>query len=81
MADQVAQMTKDELKELIGSVVEQKLVEMLGDPDEGLTLKKSVRARLLRQKKAVAAGERGEEFEAVVARLGQSQRRCTPSAF
>ena len=72
MADQVAQMTKDELKELIGSVVEQKLVEMLGDPDEGLTLKKSVRARLLRQKKAVAAGERGEEFEAVVARLGQS---------
>jgi hypothetical protein len=66
----VAQMTKDELRELIEASVEQKLLELLGDPDEGLAIRKSVRDRLLRQKEAVAAGERGEAFEDVVRRLG-----------
>ncbi len=70
MAATVAQMTKEELREMIETSIEQKLLEMLGDPDEGLEIKKSVRDRLLRQKKAVAAGERGEPFEDVVRRLG-----------
>jgi hypothetical protein len=68
MADTVAQMTKEELSEMIETSIEQKLLEMLGDPDEGLEIKKSVRDRFLRQKKAVAAGERGEPFEDVVRR-------------
>ncbi len=66
----VAEMSRDELKELIADTVEQKLLELLGDPDEGLEIRKSVQDRLLRQKKAVAAGERGEPFEDVVRRLG-----------
>ncbi len=66
----VAQMTKDELRELIETIVEQKLLELLGDPDEGLPIRKAVRDRLLQQKKAVARGERGEPFEDVVKRLG-----------
>jgi len=66
----VAQMSRDELKEIIAATVEQKLLELLGDPDEGLEIKKTVRARLQRQQKAVAAGERGESFEAVARRLG-----------
>jgi len=70
MAATVAQMTKEELREMIETSIEQKLLEMLGDPDEGLEIKKSVRDRLLRQKKAVAAGERGEPFEDAVRRLG-----------
>ncbi len=70
MATTVGQMSKDELKELIDSAIEEKLLELLGDPDEGLELRKSVRERLLRQKRAVAAGERGEPFEDVVRRLG-----------
>jgi len=63
-------MSRDELKELIEVTLEQKLLELLGDPDEGLEIRKSVRERLLRQKKAVAAGERGEPFEDVIRRLG-----------
>jgi len=63
-------MSKDELKEMIEVTIEQKLLELLGDPDEELEIKKSVRERLLRQKKAVAVGERGEPFEDVVRRLG-----------
>jgi hypothetical protein len=70
MAANVGQMTTDELKEIIGSVVEQKLKKILGDPDEGFEIRADVRDRLLRQKKAVAKGKRGEELEEVVKRLG-----------
>jgi hypothetical protein len=63
-------MTKEELVAIIETSIEQKLLEILGDPDEGLEIKKSVRDRLLRQRKAVAAGERGEPFEDAVRRLG-----------
>jgi hypothetical protein len=70
MATKVAQMTKDELQQMIETTIEQKLLELLGDPDEGLSLRKVLYDRLLRQKKAVAAGERGETFNNVVRRLG-----------
>lgn len=69
MAKIVAEMTADELKQLVGLAVEQKLIELLGDPDEGLVLRESVRKRLLRQKRAVAKGERGELLVDVVRRL------------
>lgn len=66
----VAQMTRDELREMIETTVEQKLLELLGDPDEGLPIRKAVRDRLLRQKQVVAGGERGEPLEDVIRRLG-----------
>ena len=67
-------MTTDELRQMIGAVVEQKLVELLGDPDAGRQLKKAMRDRLLRQKAAVASGERGHALEDVVQRLGLGKR-------
>ena len=69
MAKIVAKMTAKELRELVGSAVEQKLVELLGDPDAGLVIRENVRERLLRQKRAVAKGERGKSLKAVVRRL------------
>ena len=69
MAARVAQMTTGELREMIENVVEQKLLELFGDPDEGLPIRKSVRERLLRQKRAVAKGQRGEALEDVARRL------------
>ena len=65
----VANLTVVQFKDLVRQVVMQTLEEVLGDPDEGLEIKKSVRERLLRQKQAVAKGERGEAFEDVVRRL------------
>jgi hypothetical protein len=62
-------MTKDELRETIETIIEQRLLELLGDPDEGLLIRKLVCDRLLRRKQAVAAGERGEPFEDVVRRF------------
>jgi hypothetical protein len=63
-------MTTSELKEMMEAIIEQKLLELLGDPDEGLPIRQLVRDRPLRQKQAGAAGERGEPFEDVVRRLG-----------
>jgi hypothetical protein len=70
MAAIVARMTKHELKEIIESTVEQKLPELLGNPDQGLVLKKTVKDRLLRQRKTVASGQRGESLAMIVKRLG-----------
>ena len=69
MAKTVADMTATELRQLVSSAVEEKLMQLLGDPDEGVVLRENVRKRLLRQKRAVAKGERGESLEAVVRRL------------
>ena len=70
MSTSVAQMTKREFAQMLSSVVEQKLLELFGDPDDGLVLKESVRKRLIRQKKAVAKGERGVDFAVIRKRLG-----------
>ncbi len=72
MARTVADMTADEFRELVGSAVEQKIVELLGDPDAGLVLRETLRKRLLRQKRAVARGERGESLDTTVRRLNLS---------
>ncbi len=68
----VAELTTEELKTLIRDTVAESLADLLGDPDEGLELRDTVRKQLLHQKSAVAAGERGEAFEDVVKSLGLS---------
>jgi hypothetical protein len=70
MAANVGQLTTDELKEIIGSVLEEKLKELLGDPDDGLEMRREIQERLLSQQKAVADGERGEDLNEIAARLG-----------
>ena len=70
MASTVGHMTKKELVHVISTVVEQKLVELFGDPDEGLELKGNLRKRLIRQKRAVAKGERGIDSATVRKNLG-----------
>ena len=70
MASTVAKMTKHELREIIESTVEQKLLELLGDPDQGLVLRKTLKDRLLRQRKTVSSGERGDSLTAIIRKLG-----------
>jgi hypothetical protein len=47
MSVKAAQMTKDEFEEMVSTLIEQKLCELPGDPDEGLPLRKKVRDRLV----------------------------------
>jgi hypothetical protein len=70
MTETIAQMTKDEFREMIEVIIEQELAELLGDPDEGLKIRDAVRDRLLKQREAVAAGKRGETLENVIEELG-----------
>jgi ABC-type phosphate transport system ATPase subunit len=70
----IAQMTQEEFKEMLETVVEttieRKLLEILGDPDEGLEIRSEVQDRLLRQRQEVAGGQQGRLLEEVVRELG-----------
>ena len=70
MSSTVVQVSKQELTKIISNVVEQKLVELFGDPDDGLTMKQNLRKRLLRQKRAVEKGERGTDLSSIRKPLG-----------
>ncbi|MGI8885169.1 MAG: hypothetical protein ACR2IA_13095 [Pyrinomonadaceae bacterium] len=69
MNTKVSQMTVDELREMIGAVVEEKLRALIDDEDD-LEFTDELQGRLLRQTKEIENGERGEALEDVVARLG-----------
>ncbi len=62
----IMQMTKEELQEIIESAIDRKFMEWIGDPDEGLEIREELRERLVRQKQAVAEGDRGDSLEDVV---------------
>jgi hypothetical protein len=64
----VAQMTKEELIQIIESVIERKLLELIDNFDNA-ELKPEVESRLIYQKEMVAQGERGHAFEDIVQQL------------
>jgi hypothetical protein len=70
MSSTIAQMTKKEFSHMLSTVVEQKLTELFGDPDQGLLLREPLRKRLSRQRKSVAKGNRGDDFNTLRKRLG-----------
>lgn len=70
MNAKVSQMTVDELRELIGDVVEEKLASLFTDDEDGLEITDELRERLLRQKERLENGDRGEPMEDVIVRLG-----------
>ena len=51
----ISNLTLDELKELVKGIVDDRLRELLGDPDLGMELGEAVRARL---KASIASTER-----------------------
>ena len=69
-ASTLTQMTKKEFTQILSNVVEQKLVELYGDPDEGLIIKDQLRKRLVRQKKSTSKGNRGVNFSSAMKQLG-----------
>lgn len=70
MTTTVGEMTAGELQEMIELVIEQKLRELLGDPDEGLELRDEIAVRLRKQQTAVNYGDRGNSLEDVARQLG-----------
>ena len=66
----VGELTLEELRQIVEQVVEEKLLELLGDPDEGLVLREGVQARLWRTLEAERSGARGLSAREVAERLG-----------
>ena len=69
MSTKVAELTVDELKHIIYEAMEQKLSEMLGDPDEGLELRPEFEQRLRKSLTYVAAGGKTLSLEELTARV------------
>ena len=72
-AHMLAEMTQVEFQEMLENVVEatveRKLLELLGDPDEGFVLYEAVQVRLQRQRERVQVGERGVALTDVIRQL------------
>ncbi|MBI1742551.1 hypothetical protein HYR54_05720 [Candidatus Acetothermia bacterium] len=66
----VKDLTVDELRLLIEQMVEHKLVELFGDPDEGLELREEVKARLRRSTSRECKGVQGIPAKEVAKNLG-----------
>lgn len=65
----VSALTVEELKEVIGEVVEDKLIELTVDPDRGKRLREEVKKRLIQSVAAERRGEKGIPVEEVARRL------------
>ena len=65
----VKELTVEQLKILIQEAVEEKLQELVGDPDQGLELREEVRQRLAHSV-ALALVEKGTSIEQVAKELG-----------
>lgn len=74
MSKTVVGISKGELKVMIEvaveNAIERTLLDILEDSDKGLQLKKGLRARLVRQKQAIRAGQRGKSLDEVAHQLG-----------
>ena len=66
----VADLTIDEFRSLIKEVVTQSLLELLGDPDEGLELREDIEERLQRSLIDTQANGETRPAQDVAARLG-----------
>lgn len=70
MSIRVSQMTVDELREVIGAVVEEKLAVLFKDAEDDLEFTDELKEILARQNERIKNGDRGKPLEDVVARLG-----------
>lgn len=68
----VKDLSSEELKTLVQEAVEEALLELLGDPDQGLELREEVKERLKRSLERVRQGERGIATEEAAKRAGLS---------
>lgn len=71
MSVRVSEMTVAELRDVIGSVVEEKLLGLFDD-EASLELTDDLKARLVRQTEAVKNGDRGVPMDEVMKNLGLS---------
>lgn len=65
MATKIADMTSEDLRLLIETLIDRKLEEWFGDPDTGRELRDELRERIILQRKEFAAGKKGRSLQEV----------------
>jgi hypothetical protein len=65
-----------EIELFVEHAVDQRLLELLGDPDEGLEIREDLAQRLREQQLRVAAGARGQSMKEVFSQLGGPHEHC-----
>ena len=70
MSITVAEMTKEELHDMIDAIVDEKLRQLFAEPDEEMQVQDDLRDRLLHHQQIIAGGERGKSLDDVLAQLG-----------
>ncbi len=66
----VKELTVEQLKTLIQEAVEEKLEEVIGDPDLGLELREEIKERLRSSLAAMQGGEKGTPIDQVARQAG-----------
>ena len=66
----VKELTVEQLKDLVQEAIEEKPVELIGDPDLGLELREEVKERLRSSLAARQRGERGVPIEDLASQAG-----------
>ena len=66
----VKELSVEQLKALIQEAVEEKLQEILGDPDQGLELREDIKDRLSHSLAASESGEEGIPIGQVAKEMG-----------
>ncbi len=66
----VKELSVEQLKALIKEAVEEKLQEILGDPDQGLKLREDIKDRLRHSLAAMESGEEGIPIGQVAKEIG-----------
>ena len=66
----VRDLTIDQFKALVHEALEEALVDLLGDPDEGLQLREEVKDKVLASLARTQRGEKGIPAEEVARELG-----------
>ena len=66
----VKELTVEQFKDLVQEAIEEKLDEIIGDPDLGLELREDIKERLRNSLAARQRGEKGIPIEEVARRAG-----------
>ena len=66
----VKELTVEQLRILIQEAIEEKLEQVIGDPDHGLKLREEIKEKLRRSLAAMQGGEKGIPIDQVTRQAG-----------
>ncbi len=62
-------ITSEELTALVKNIVDERIIELIGDPEDDLEINDELKARLINQRKEADNGDFGIPFDEVLKRL------------